>query len=403
MTAVVLAGCAAGAGAPVQRHHRLDRSKAVRPREATLATAGAHHYLYVFPDQAMYVYDIDHGHRLVQRVSLPGIEGIRGVAASPRTHMLYISHGGDAGTQSTGGLLAYDLLSDTVAWDRSYARGVDSLAIDPAAQRLYMPDGELSTDGTWSVIDARTGAVTGHIEGGEGPHNTIVGPRGRQVYLGGRSSSFLDVASTATNRVTKRIGPLRSSVRPFTINGAETLAFTTATGALGFQVSSIRTGRVLYTAGFGPRFRYDPARFSPSAPSHGISLSPNQRQLWVIDAPNDEVHVFDVAGLPRRPPRRIADIRLAHGLTGAEAACSYDCQRDGWLLHSRSGCFVYVGDSGEVISTVSRRQVAFLPALRNTRKYLEIDWQGRVPVSTTSRSGLGYVKHGRLPPSPRCR
>jgi hypothetical protein len=178
---------------------------------------------------------------------------------------------------------------------------------------------------------------------------------------------------------------------------------TTATGVLGFQVSSIRTGRVLYSAGFGPRFRYDPATFAPSAPSHGISLAPNQRTVWVIDAPNDYVHVFNVAGLPSRGPRRTADIRLRHRLTGTEAGCSYDCARDGWLLHSRSGCYVYVGDSGEAISTVTHREVAFLPALRNTRKFVEIDWRAGTPVSTTSREGLGYVRRGPPAAPPRCR
>ena len=93
----------------------------------------------------------------------------------------------------------------------------------------------------------------------------------------------------------REIGPLESGVRPFTINGEQTLAFTTATGFLGFQVSSITSGRVLYTLTF-PGFSYDPARFSPSAPSHGISLAPNEREVYVVDAPNSYVHVFDVTG-----------------------------------------------------------------------------------------------------------
>lgn len=361
----------------------------------SLSPRVVHHYLYAFPDQAMYVYDIDHHHRLVQYVPLPGIRGIRGVAASPRTHTLYISYGGDVGSRSTGSLLAYDLLTNTVTWNRRYPRGIDSMAISRSGSRIYMPDGELSTDGVWSVIDARSGSVIGRIDGGTAPHNTIVGSSGKQVYLGGRNYPYLDVASTATRRVIKRIGPLLSGVRPFTINGAETLAYTTATGHLGFQVSSIKTGRVLYTESFGPRFKYDPATFSPSTPSHGISLSPDERRLWVMDASNGFVHVFDVTSVPGHPPRRVADIRLTDPLTGVEAGCSYDCARDGWLLHSRSGCFVYVGDSGEVISAVTLRPIAFLPALRNTRDYLEIDWRSGLPVATTSRSGLGYV--GRKP------
>ncbi len=383
------------------------RATAVRaaedPRAASLAAPGVHHYEYALLDQAIFVYDIDHGHRLVQRLALQGVDGIRGVVASPRTHRLYVSHGADGGPGSTGSLLAYDLPTGTVKWNRSYSRGIDSMAISADGARIYLPDGELSKDGVWSVIAARTGNVIGSIDAGMGPHNTIVGLSGKLVYLGGRSSGYLDVASTATNRVIRRIGPLESGVRPFTINGRETLAFTTATGFLGFQESSITSGRVLHTVTFGPRFRFNPATFAPSAPSHGISLSPDERQLWVIDAPNSYVHVFDVSRAPRRSLRRIADIKLADPLTGGQSSCSYDCARDGWLQHSRSGCFVYVGDSGDVYSTRSFRRVAFLPALRNTRITLEIDWRNGLPVATTTRSGLGYVKRGAHPSRPNCR
>jgi hypothetical protein len=377
--------------------------QAAPPRTASAAAPATSHYEYVFPDEAMYVYDIDHGLRLVQRVNFPGVSGVRGAVASPRTHMLYISHGGDGGGNGNGSLLAYDLVRGRVAWNRSYGRGIDSMAIDASGSRIYMPDGELSSDGTWTVIDARSGRVTGTIAGGTGPHNTVVGLSGKRVYLGGRNSNYLDVASTSTGRIVRRIGPLKSGVRPFTVNGRETVAYTTATGFLGFQVSSVNTGRVLYTATFGPRFHWDPGNFGPSAPSHGVSLSPDERQLWVIDGPNSYVHVFDVSGVPQRAPRAIADIRLTNSLSGDESGCSYDCARDGWLQHSRSGCLVFVGDSGDVFSTVTFRRVAFLPALRNSRKHLEIDWRGGTPVATTSRTGLGYVTRGPLPRSSACR
>ena len=373
------------------------------PVAASHPTRGTRHYLYVLVDQAMYVYDIDHHHRLVDHVGLRGVTEIRGVVASPPTHTLYISYGPYSGPGSRGSMLAYDLLTGRVLWRRTYSRGVDSPAINPSGSRIYLPDGELSPDGVWSVIDAHTGAVIGAIDGGRGPHNTIVGPTGRSVYLGGHSSPYLDVASTATDRVVRRIGPLRAGVRPFTINGSETLAYTTATGFPGFQVSSIKTGRVLYTEGFGPRFGYHPTASSPTAPSHGISLSPDQRQLWVVDSPNGYVHVFDVSRVPARAPRRIADIRLAHPFTGQQTPCSVDCLREGWLLHSASGCFVYVGDSGDVIDTRTRRPVAFLPALRNSREFLEIDWRGGRPVSTTTRSGVGHVRRGAVGRSPSCR
>jgi hypothetical protein len=73
----------------------------------------------------------------------------------------------------------------------------------------------------------------------------------RNVYLGGREYDFLDVYDTTTGKV-RGIGPLVNSVRPFTVNGSNTLAFTTATDCDGFQVSSITSGDVLFTVFFGP-------------------------------------------------------------------------------------------------------------------------------------------------------
>jgi hypothetical protein len=366
------------------------------PRQADAAAIAAgdprvHHYEYVFPDGAMYVYDIDAHFRLVRRVSLPMARGIRGVVASPRTHRLYISYGGDGGGNGDGSLLCYDLLSGRVLWERHLSSGVDSMAITPDGRRIYMPSGELDNSGVWYVLAAGDGHVLATIYGGAGAHNTVMSLDGRHAYLGGRNSNYLDVAGTATNRVIGRIGPLRSGVRPFTINGSQTLAFTTATGFLGFQVSSVASGRVLFTETF-PGFGWSPSSFAPSAPSHGISLSPNERQVWVIDAPNSTVHAFDVAGLPRRAPRLLANIRLTQPMSGDEQPCTYDCARDGWLQHTRDGRYVLVGDSGDVIATKTFRVTAYLPALRQTRKMLEIDWRGGRPVGTTSRQGLGYVR-----------
>jgi DNA-binding beta-propeller fold protein YncE len=363
------------------------------------ADGATHHYLYVFPDQSMSVYDIDHGHALVEHHAFPQVQGIRGVVVSPSTHMLYLSHGNDR--DGPGSLLAYDLVAGQVRWDRSYPFGIDSPAITPDGRTIYMPTGELSSGGAWKLIDAGSGDVTGNIDAGQGPHNTVMSTDGRNVYLGGRDHNYLEVASTQTNQVTKRIGPLKSGVRPFTINGSQTLAFTTATGFLGAQVSSISTGAVLYTLTF-PGFSWDPGSFPASAPSHGISLSPDERELWVIDAPNSYVHVFDASRLPGQAPGVIANIRLPDQLSGNhDSPCLYDCARDGWLLHSLDGRYVYVGDSGDVIDSASHSPVTMLPALRNTRVFLEVDWRAGAPVATTTRTGRGYATTAPAASAPR--
>lgn len=385
---LVSLGCSSGS------HAQATTAAGGKPSTAAAAATGGaavHHYEYVFPDGGIYVYDMDAGQRLVRRVSLPMVKGVRGVVVSPPTHIVYISYGSDGGGNGKGAMLAYDLLRGRVLWQRSYSTGIDSMAISADGSRIYMPTGELSSGGEWLVLDGRDGHVISSIQAGRSPHDTVLGLSGRYVYLGGRNHNYLEVADTQTNQVVRNIGPLRSGVRPFTINGTETLAYTTATGFLGFQVSSITSGKVLYSQTF-PGFTYDPSTFPSSAPSHGISLSPDERQVWVMDGPNSYVHVFDVSHVPAEPPKLVANIALPHRMTGQKVLCAYDCARDGWLQHSRNGRFVYVGDSGDVLSTRTLKPVGFLPMLRQSRVMLEIDWRAGVPVATTSRQGMGYVR-----------
>ena len=290
-------------------------------------------------------------------------------------------------------MLAYDLVGERIVWTHAYPEGVDSMAISPDGKTIYLPVGEESSSSTWDVVEASSGNIVATIAGGKGPHNTIVSLSGQHVYMGGRTSSYLTVANTSNDEIVKQIGPLlNGGVRPFTINGHETLAFTTATSFLGFQVSSITGGQVLYTVPVSGPFPYTAGQPGPSSPSHGITISPDERELWVIDQPHSYVHVFDITGLPTSAPRQIADIKLTRPMTGTQAGCTYDCLREGWLQHSLDGRFVYVGDSGDVIDTGTRLSVANLEPLYNSRVFLEIDWSNGVPVATSSRSGVGYVR-----------
>jgi WD40 repeat protein len=352
-----------------------------------VASAAVAHLEYVLQDGVTSVYDMDHEFKLVKTITLPQTKAeVRGVTVAPSTHLMFIPYGGDGGGNGNGSVLAFDLITEKVVWDVKLNTGIDSGQVSPDGKRLYIPTGENTPSGIWNILNAANGALVGTIQGGSGAHNTVVSNNGRYVYLGGREYNYLDVYDT-TNGTVRGIGPLVSTVRPFTVNGSNTLAFTTATEFDGFQVSSITGGKPLFTVSFG----VVPKGFAFSGPSHGISLSPDEKQLYVIDSPNKKVRVYDVSRVAEGvAPTQLAAIAVA-GLSGTETPCAYDCGRGGWLQRSVDGRLVYVGDSGEVIETATRKVLTTLPTLLNTKKSLEVDWSGGVPVATSNRTGVGEV------------
>src|SRR5207244_995405 len=139
---------------------------------------------------------------------------------------------------------------------------------------------------------------------------------------------YLEVYEPSTGHI-RSVGPLTGGVRPFTVNASSTIAFTTATGFDGFEVSSLVSGKVLFTVSFG----WVPGGFPYSAPSHGISLSPDGSQVYVIDAVHREVRAYDVSRVGEGvAPAPLAAIRVP-GLDSSESPCAYDCAQDGWVQH----------------------------------------------------------------------
>jgi hypothetical protein len=356
------------------------------PTPPVTSSVDVQHLEYVFEDGRVSVYDADRGYTLVKAISLPQtMAGTRGVTVAPATHMLFVSYGGD-GLNFNGSVLAYDLLAERVIWTVHLKTGIDSGQVSPDGKWIYMPTGENSPGGIWNILDTANGAVVGTIQGGPGAHNTVASHDGRYVYLGPRGSNYLDVYDTATRQV-RGVGPLVGTVRPFTVNGSNTLAFTTATNFDGFQVSSIPAGKALFTVSFAAV----PSGFRFTGPSHGISLSPDEKQLFVIDSVNKAVQAYDVSRVAEGvAPAHLGTVPVA-GLNGTESPCAYDCGRGGWLQRSVDGRFIFVGDSGEVIETATRRVVTTLPALANTKKSVEIDWSRGVPVASSERTGVGEV------------
>ena len=309
------------------------------------AAAAPRHLLYVaspgirnyteYGGVGILVFDIDHAYKFVRRIPTWDVpegekpQNVKGIAASAKTGTVYVT--------SLAHTIAIDAVTGKRIWDKTYDGGCDRLAISPDGKTLYVPELE---GPAWHVVNASTGDVIATIETNSGSHNTIYSADGMHVYLAGLRSPVLSVADASAHKVTSTVGPFDNFIRPFTVNGSNTLAFVNINGLLGFEVGDIRTGRKLYRVeveGYkqGPVKRH-------GCPSHGIALTPDEKELWLADCANSAIHVFDSTVMP---PKQLTTIKAK------------DCV--GWLSFSMDGRFGY-SSTGEIINTATKKIVANL-------------------------------------------
>jgi DNA-binding beta-propeller fold protein YncE len=311
------------------------------------------------------------GHRFVRRLPTfevregQAVENVKGICASAATGRLYVS--------TIRRLMAMDLNTGQRLWEREYEGGCDRMSISPDGKLIYLPSLEQAH---WNVVDGATGDVVRKIVLNSGAHNTVYGADGRRVYMAGLRSNYLSIADTRNHSVIGAVGPFSAPVRPFTVNARQTLCFVNVNDLLGFEVGDIRTGRKLHQVevkGFekGMVKRH-------GCPSHGIALTPDEREIWLTDAANRRLHIFDARNANRRPPPQVASIELR--------------DQPGWVTFSIDGKYAYPS-TGEVIDPPSRRIIATLTdeAGREVQseKMLEVVFRDGRVVRTGDQFGVG--------------
>ena len=314
------------------------------------------------------VFDIDKGYEFVRRIpTFTPAEGkppenVKGIAANGRTGRLYVS--------TIGRLGCIDLATDRLLWQKELEGGCDRMALSPDGTLLYVP----SFEGPhWNVVDGSSGERLAKVVTDAGAHNTVYALDGSRVYLAGLRSPVLSIADPKTHTVVHTVGPFSNSIRPFTVNGDQTLCYVNVNELLGFEIGDIRTGKKLHRVevqgyGKGPVKRH-------GCPSHGVGLTPDEREIWLCDGHNNALHVFDNTVMP---PKQIATIPVR--------------DQPGWISFSIDGARAYPS-TGEVFDTQSKERIVALrdEAMREvgSEKLLEVVFDGARPVRAGNQFGLG--------------
>jgi DNA-binding beta-propeller fold protein YncE len=307
----------------------------------------------------------------VKRIPTGGLDeqgrplNVKGVCASARTGLMHIS------TIRT--LMCLDLTTETLLWEKPYDGGCDRMALSPDGEIIYLPSLEKDH---WHVVRARTGEILTKIVPKSGAHNTVYGPDGREVYLAGLKSPMLSIADTRTHTVPRACGPFSASIRPFTVNGSQTLCFVNVNELLGFEIGDLKSGRMLH--------RVEVQGFEKGlvkrhgCPSHGIGLTPDEKEVWVCDAANSRMHIFEAAPMP---PKQIASVEVR--------------DQPGWISFSFDGKHAWPS-TGDVIDTATRKVVARLTDEEGravgSEKMVEIHWREGKLTRAGDQFGVGQQR-----------
>lgn len=343
-----------------------------------VASPGIRNYLQ-YGGHGVLVFDVDNDHQFVRRISLKGYGtdqrgnplNIKGICGNARTGRIYLS--------TIRHLICLDLLTDKILWQREFPLGCDRMSMSPDGSIIYQPSFEKDR---WYVVNAENGSISTEVVTNSRAHNTVFSVDGREAYLAGLGSSYLTVADAKTHKILRKVGPFSGSIRPFTVNGDSSLVYVNVNGLLGFEIGDLKTGKKLHRVEVREVPRGKPLRHG--CPSHGIGMTPDQRQIWVSDGFNSMVHIFDSTN---SPPTLQHSIKLRG--------------QPGWVTFSLDGKIGWPS-TGQAIDTRTHKIIGSLTDEKGraveSEKILEVQFidgettDGKKILSVGDQFGRGQIK-----------
>src|SRR5436190_7548662 len=326
--------------------------------------------------QGIVVLDVDRNFEFVKRIPTFNTAAAArpaeaaGIAASPATNMIYLA--------MRGRLAAFDLATDQKVWDNTY----DGFCCE---RQEITPDGLTIVAGSnlrnfWYVIDAKTGNLKGKIPAAvTDAHNMALSADGKTVLMApnGVTVTVGDVPSMKALRTIT----FSDHVRPFVINHDATRVYANLNNLLGFEIGDAKTGEVIKRIE-APAEMWKPQWadvtkhfFGHGCPSHGIALTPDESEIWVVDNINYGVLVYDNTG-------EWPVLKLTFPTTASAD----------WVTMGIDGQYAFLS-SADVVDVKTKKVVAQMKdeygKPMHSEKYLEMSFSAGKLMRTVSQFGQG--------------
>jgi hypothetical protein len=310
-------------------------------------TLGEKELIYAAVPGSIVVLDAKNNYNFIKRIvfqeqpaPLP-LESVAGMAASPALNMVFVS--------TRGHLYAINLLTEKVVWKNAYEPGTC------CERGQVTPDGltmEVGSDlkNFHRVIDLRTGNVKGIIQTPQSMfnHNMNMSPDGKTVF-DAPNGNTMTIADMDTMKATGTI-TFSDHVRVFVINHDATRVYANLNNLLGFEIADVKTRKVIKRveapAEMWKAKWADPNQhfYGHGAPMHGIAMTPDESEIWIPDAINNQVLVYDNTG-------EWPKLDLAKSIK-TEAP-------NGWITMGLDGKLAYMA-SGDVVDVKTHKIVGLL-------------------------------------------
>ncbi len=284
-----------------------------------------------------------------------------GIAAPKSQKLLYVATEGE-----DHGLTIVDTVQDK-AIKRVHAIGKRPNEIDVTSdgRYVYIP---IRSECRYEVFDTAEEKVIAKIPVMGFPHNVVVSPDDRFMYLsaydrGGRSveearqagecttlNKKIYVVDTANHKVAATIGT-EEAPRPIAVSADGKRLYANTDNLMGFVALDLEERKLLH------RVVYELSEDERATPSrsHGIGVTPDNKEVWSTNINHGFVHVFDVT---QNPPKQIAKLK-----TGRTPL---------WLTMTPDGKTVYIANTAD--DTVS----VFDAAAKKERTRIQLP-KGKAP------------------------
>jgi len=270
-----------------------------------------------------------------------------GIAIPASQDVIYVTIEG----RKPGELVTIDPRTDKITSRMNVGPEPNQLAVTPDGKFAYVP----CNDGYWDVVDLKEAKVITRIFTGGRPHNTLCSPDGKRMYLAPMGSpKKVTIVDVAAHKPMGTI-PFSNVVRPIALSKDEKRLFAEVDGLVGVEVANIEKREMIHRV---PAQLSDDQRKTASR-SHGLCISPDQKELWECDVEHFDVHVYDITA---DKPKQIATIPIGNRIY--------------WLTFKPDGSMCYVSTRGSnavtVVDTKTKKVVQRVPVGKEPKRLLVV-------------------------------